>query len=72
MHFLITYQGITLCMKDWAAVFGINYTTVHMRITARGWDDIAAITTPAGSNQPMRVSKGWIKRRIRQLRREGK
>lgn len=33
---MITYMGETLCLKDWAARFGIKYTTLNKRYT-KGW-----------------------------------
>lgn len=31
-HKMITYQGETKMLKDWARHFGINYTTLHRRL----------------------------------------
>jgi hypothetical protein len=34
---MITYQGRTMCLKDWASELGINYATLRFRVTRRGW-----------------------------------
>lgn len=41
----ITYHGVTRCLSDWAATFGINVTTLRLRIR-NGWDIERAFTTP--------------------------
>ena len=42
----ITYHGVTRCLSDWAATFGINVVTLWMRIFRDGWDVERAFTTP--------------------------
>lgn len=42
----ITYHGVTRCLSDWAATFGINVVTLWMRIFRNGWDVERAFTTP--------------------------
>lgn len=42
----ITYHGITRCLSDWAATFGINVRTLRLRIFGYGWDVERAFTTP--------------------------
>lgn len=42
---LVTYQGETLCMADWAMRLGINRTTIDQRLRY-GWSVARAFTTP--------------------------
>ena len=42
----ITYHGVTRCLADWAATFGINEATLWQRIFRSGWDIERALTTP--------------------------
>ena len=42
----ITYHGVTRCLTDWAATFGINISTLWERIFRRHWDIERAFTTP--------------------------
>lgn len=42
----ITYHGVTRCLSDWAATFGINAATLRNRIYCYGWDIERAFTTP--------------------------
>lgn len=42
----ITYHGITRCLSDWAATFGIDVGTLWLRVFRRGWDIERAFTTP--------------------------
>ncbi len=39
---MVTIDGVTLCLKDWARQRGINYQTVYMRI-ARGKSALEAL-----------------------------
>lgn len=41
----VTINNITYCLKDWADIYNINYTTLLYRIR-RGWDEVRAVTTP--------------------------
>ena len=42
---MVTIGDKTLCVSDWAEVYGIRRVTVYARIL-RGWDEVRAITTP--------------------------
>lgn len=42
---LISYNGQTHTMKEWAIITGINYRTLQDRLK-RGWSDEKALTTP--------------------------
>lgn len=42
----ITYHGVTRCLVDWAATFGINMKTLRDRIFRYHWDIECAFTTP--------------------------
>ncbi len=42
---LLTHNGQTLCLADWAAITGIAFKTLHQRLT-RGWSVERALTTP--------------------------
>lgn len=42
---LITYNGLTLCAKDWGEKLGINASTIRQRIK-NGWSYQEALTTP--------------------------
>lgn len=43
---MITYNGKTQTMHQWAEEYGIKYTTLHMRITKYKWDIEKALNTP--------------------------
>lgn len=42
---IITFQGETMCLKDWAAKLGWNYNTLQERVV-RGWPIEKALTVP--------------------------
>lgn len=42
----ITYHGVTRCLSDWAATFGIKTVTLWERIFRYHWDIERAFTTP--------------------------
>lgn len=42
---IITFQGETMCLKDWAARFGVRYNTLVLRLL-RGWSVERMMTTP--------------------------
>jgi hypothetical protein len=46
---MITYQGETMCMFDWADRAGINRNTFSRRINGLGWSIQRAMTTPAST-----------------------
>ena len=41
-------DGEKMCLKDAAAIAGIRYRTVWMRIRERGWTAERALTQPVG------------------------
>lgn len=43
----ITYKGKTKCLIEWAEYFGINPSTIRMRIDRYGWSVEKALETPA-------------------------
>jgi len=43
---LITINGHTKCVSEWAEIYGLNTYTCFSRL-ARGWDEEKAVTTPA-------------------------
>jgi hypothetical protein len=43
---LVTIDGVTKCLKDWALTNGIPYPTVQRRVYYLKWDDITAVTNP--------------------------
>lgn len=45
-NFLITVDGITLCVSEWAERVGINYYTLWSRIQKHGWTPERAVKTP--------------------------
>lgn len=51
---MITYAGITLCVKDWAIRAGIHPNTLYHRLDT-GWDVARALTTkPKITGRPKR------------------
>lgn len=43
---LVTYNGRTLCISEWAEVLGISVKTLYTRLITRGWPVERAMTTP--------------------------
>lgn len=43
---LLTHQGETLCLADWADRLGMAYRTLHSRLKDCGWDAEKALGTP--------------------------
>lgn len=43
---LLTYNGETLTIAQWAKRLGVNYFSLHDRITKLGWSAEKAISTP--------------------------
>lgn len=41
----LTFNGETMCAKDWSDRLGLEYSTLRRRITS-GWSDERALTTP--------------------------
>jgi hypothetical protein len=46
MSVLITFQGQTFCVSEWARRVGIKMDTVWKRLYVRGWTVDKALTTP--------------------------
>jgi hypothetical protein len=42
----ITYQAVTMCMKDWSRNKSIAYHTLYKRLVILKWDIPKALTTP--------------------------
>ena len=42
---LVTYEGVTLPLSDWARMVFINYHTLHSRIRRNGWSIERALFT---------------------------
>ena len=42
----VEYQGVTMCLKEWARKYHIPYLTLYNRYRIAGWDFERAITTP--------------------------
>mgnify|MGYP001592520234 FL=1 len=51
----VEYNGQTMCLKDAAALAGLNYSTVCKRISALGWTPQQAIEAPVNEN----ISRDW-------------
>lgn len=43
---LVTYQGRTQTLKQWAEEIGMKYATLHARISIRGWSVERSFTEP--------------------------
>jgi hypothetical protein len=43
---LITFNGITKPLAQWASEMNLPYETIHNRLFARGWSVEKALTTP--------------------------
>ena len=48
---LLTYNGETHTMSEWARIININYGTLRSRINDSGWSVEEALTTPLITNQ---------------------
>jgi hypothetical protein len=48
---LLTLNGVTKCVGEWAVITGINYTTLKERLR-RGWSPERTLTTPVQSGVP--------------------
>ena len=55
--------GQTMCLKDAAALAGLNYSTVCKRISALGWTPQQAIEEPVNEN----ISRDWALHHRRKL-----
>jgi hypothetical protein len=44
---MLTFNGETLPLIDWAERLGINFRTLHSRLKKRGWTVERTLTTPA-------------------------
>lgn len=47
-NLLLTYNGETRCVAEWAEITGIHRDTIRKRVRLSGWSHEAALTTPAG------------------------
>lgn len=52
-----TYQGKTLCLKDWAREIGMKYDTLRSRVIRRGMPFEKAISIPTNAPE-MKTRKG--------------
>lgn len=48
---LVTIDGETRCVAEWAELSGLAYTTILRRL-ARGWAPLSAISLPVNSEKP--------------------
>ena len=48
---MITYNGITKCLPDWADKTGICSSTIRSRLRILGWTVADALTTPLGTRR---------------------
>lgn len=48
---MLTHNGVTLTMAEWARRLGMNIQTLHMRLTAQGWSTEKALSTPVGNRK---------------------
>lgn len=48
---MVEIDGVSLPLKTWCERLGLPYKAVHLRITRRGMDPIAALTTPMRGHQ---------------------
>jgi len=46
---VVTYQGRTQSLYQWAAELGLSHATLHGRIVVRGWPVEKAFTTPSST-----------------------
>ena len=49
INIMLTYQGKTLCLGEWAEITGLNYYTLYSRVKS-GWTDEDVLTKPIGAN----------------------
>ena len=59
----VEYGGQMMCLKDAAALSGLNYSTVCKRISALGWTPQQAIEEPVNEN----ISRDWALHHRRKL-----
>lgn len=50
---LITYQGKTMCVTDWATHLGMNKSTLANRLNRHGWPPEKALSTPIRRPNPL-------------------
>lgn len=55
---LITYNGITLCLTEWAERVGLSWDLVQGRLN-RGWSEHDALTTPKRDKRPALEPITW-------------
>ncbi len=53
---LVTHDGKTMCLTDWAAETGIPYKRLYIRYTRLGWTFKDAIETPKYGKRPIQVT----------------
>lgn len=49
---LLTIDGVTRCIPEWADISGIHAKTIWSRVNYYGWDDKSAVFKPARQRQP--------------------
>jgi hypothetical protein len=52
---VITFQGQSMCLADWAAETGIHKATLGARLNRNGWSVELALTTPTASSERARL-----------------
>lgn len=43
---MVTIDGKAKCLAEWCEIYGVNYHTVHKRMSRSGWDARRALQTP--------------------------
>ena len=52
---LVTHNGKTQCISEWAEEYGLCHMVLAMRI-ARGWDMVRALSQPVKRGRPKKVT----------------
>jgi len=53
----LTYKGQTKTMKLWSKITGIEYPTIHARITKYGWSVEKTLSTPSTINRKTNIKE---------------
>lgn len=58
---MVTYNGETKCVGEWAQITGINSSTLHSRIFNKNWPIAKAMTHPVANQKRMLTFRGQTK-----------